>query len=102
MAEWRRKRDAEEAEARRLATEKAEREERERIAAEEKVRRDGLLTEALNWRSAKLIREYVKARRASGPAQAPELENWPRWALDETDRMDPLFNIRFSPEINGV
>jgi hypothetical protein len=52
MAEWKRKREVEESEARLKAKEKAEREERERIAAEEKARRDGLLTEAMNWRSA--------------------------------------------------
>lgn len=95
MAEWQRKRAAEEAEARRKAKEKAEREERERIAAEEKARRDELLTEAMNWRSAGLIREYVEARRAS--EQGPEFENWARWALTEADRMDPLFKNRVQP-----
>ncbi|WP_279686229.1 hypothetical protein [Bradyrhizobium sp. SSUT18] len=81
MAEWHRKREAEEAEARRKAREKAEREERERIAAEEKARRDGLITEAMNWRSAGLIREYVEARRTSQITQAPKFEDWARWAL---------------------
>jgi hypothetical protein len=102
MAEWQRKREDEEAEARRKAKEKAEREERERIAAEEKARCDGLLTEAKNWRSARLIREFVGARRASEAAQVPELENWASWALKEADRMDPLFNVKSSPDIEGV
>lgn len=43
MAEWQRRHEAEEAEARRKAEEKTEREERERIAAEEKARRERLL-----------------------------------------------------------
>jgi hypothetical protein len=102
MAEWQRKREEEEAEARRNAKEKAEREARERIAADEKARCDGLLTEAKNWRSARLIREYVGARRASEAAQVPELENWARWALKEADRMDPLVNVKSSPDIEGV
>jgi hypothetical protein len=25
-----------------------------------------------------------------------------RWALNEADRMDPLFNIKCSPDIEGV
>lgn len=98
MTEWQRKCEAEEAEARRKAKEKAEREERERIAAEEKSRRDRLLTEAMNWRSARLIREYIKAKRALEVAQAPEFENWARWALEEADRMDPLLNTWSSPD----
>jgi hypothetical protein len=102
MAEWQRKRDAEEAEARRKAKEKAEREEREWIAVEEWARRDGLLTEAKNWRSAGLIREYVEARRASEVAQAPEFESWARWALKEADCMDPLLKIKCSPDADGV
>lgn len=102
MAEWQRKRDAEEAEARRKAKEKAEREERERIAAEEKARRDKLLTEAMNWRSAELIREYVEARRASEPPQRPEFENWARWALKEADQMDPLLKSKCSPDVEDV
>jgi hypothetical protein len=91
MAEWRRKREAEEAEARRRAREKAEREERERIEVEEKARRDGLLNEAANWRNARLIREYVDARRTS-TAQSTEFDTWARWALDEADRIDPLLS----------
>lgn len=94
MAEWQRKREAEEAEARRKAKERAEREERERIATEEKARRDRLLTEAMNWRSAGLIREYVDARRASPATQAPEFEDWARWALEEADRMDPVLSTQ--------
>ncbi|MHC6154772.1 hypothetical protein ACVSQB_23605 [Bradyrhizobium elkanii] len=96
MAEWRRKREAEEAEARRKAKETTEREERERIAAQERARRDGLLTAAMNWRSAGLIREYVEARRALQGTQVPEFDDWARWALEEADRMDPLFNIERS------
>jgi hypothetical protein len=102
MAEWQRKREAEEAEARRKAKEKAEREERERIAAEEKARRARLLAEAMNWRSAALIREYVGARRASEVAQSPEFENWARWALNEADRMDPLVYLECGPDVEGV
>ncbi len=102
MAGWQRKREEEEAEARRKAKEKAEREERERIAAEEKARRDELLTEAKNWRSARLIREYVEARRASEATQASEFENWARWALKEADRMDPLFHVKSSHDTEGV
>jgi hypothetical protein len=97
MAEWQRKREAEEAEVRRKARERAEREERERIAAEEKARRDRLLTEAMNWRSAGLIRAYVDARRTSPAAQAPEFEDWARWALEEADRMDPVLNTQTQP-----
>jgi len=101
-AEWQRKREAEEAEARRKAKEKAEREERERIATKEKARRDGLLTEAMNWRSAGLIREYVEARRASQVTQAPEFEDWARWALEEANRMDPLFKTERGSDIEDV
>jgi hypothetical protein len=88
-AEWRRKREAEEAEERRKAREKAEREERERIEAGEKARRDGLLNEAANWRNARLIREYVDARR-SATTPSIEFDAWTRWALEEADRIDPL------------
>jgi hypothetical protein len=102
MATWQRKREEGEAEARRKAKEKAEREERERIAAEEKARRDGLLTEAKNWRNARLIREYVEARRRSEVAQVPEFEKWARWALEVADQMDPLFNIKSNSDIEGV
>jgi hypothetical protein len=102
MAEWQRKREEEEAEAHRKAKEKAEREERERIAAEEKARRDKLLTEAMNWRSAALIRKYVDARRASPVAEAPEFEPWVRWALEEADRMDPLCKAKGSSEIMDI
>jgi hypothetical protein len=96
------KREAEEAEARRKAEEKAEREERARIVAEEKALRDRLLTEATNWRSAGLIREYVEARRASQVMRAPGFEDWARWALKEADRMDPLFKKESDPDIDGV
>lgn len=99
MTEWQRKREEEEAEARLKAKERAEREERERIAAEENARRDGLLTEAKDWRSARLIREYVEARRTSEAAQVPEFEKWARWALEQADRMDPLFKIKSSSDI---
>lgn len=74
----------------------------ERIAAEEKARRDGLPAEAENWRSAKLIREYVEAKRASVAAQASEFEDWSRWALQVADRMDPLFSAKSRSDIEGV
>ncbi|WP_249210030.1 hypothetical protein [Bradyrhizobium manausense] len=101
MAAWERQREAEKAEAQRKAKEKAEREERERIAAEERKRRDELLTEAMNWKSAELIREYVQARRASPAPQPPGFEQWEQWALEEADQMDPLLNRKCSSDADS-
>lgn len=100
MAAWERQREAEKAEAQGKAKEKAEREDRERIAAEERKRRDELLTEAMNWKSAELIREYV-ARRASQAPQPPGFAHWERWALEEADRMDPLLNRKCSSDADS-
>jgi len=52
--------------------------------------------------TASTVREYVEARRTSEAAQVPEFENWARWALKEADRMDPLFNVKSSPDIEGI
>ena len=81
----------------RLAREKehrrleAERHERERLAAMEKKKREGLVREAEGWRTAGLIRAYIEARlAASGDAVSVELRGWADWALAEADKLDPL------------
>jgi hypothetical protein len=93
MAEWRRKQEAEEAEARRKAKEKAERMERERIAAEQQAKLDGLLAEATAWKNAALIREYVEAKIAQAEESTPELEAWVQFALTEANRIDPIAGL---------
>jgi hypothetical protein len=55
---------------------------------------DGLIRDADGWRNAADIRAYIEAaRQAIGDqAGAQAFEAWPRWALAEADKLDPLIS----------
>ncbi|WP_332767784.1 hypothetical protein [Phenylobacterium sp.] len=74
---------------RRLEAERLAREKREREA---KARRDMLLGQAHDWRTAANIRSFVAevmARGSQGPGDDGALETWRDWALAEADAIDP-------------
>lgn len=96
MIEWecQRKREAEEAERKRI--EEARRREEERLAALAKARLDALHDDAAALQQADKIRAYVKliSERLEGSITRQRLTEWSRWALAEADRIDPVVSGR--------
>lgn len=68
----------------------AERAEAARLAAEAEARRQHLLQQARDWRTAQDLRGFVEA--VAGGAHRPHLDEWKAWALSEAERLDPLTN----------
>lgn len=96
MAEWERRHQEEEQKEAQRRKEEAEKRKRERLAAIEKAKIDGLIGDATNWRDASNIRAYVEAvqKARAGHCDLEELEAWSRWALAEADRLDPIVSGR--------
>jgi hypothetical protein len=96
--EWRLTRRAQIIEEDRLATEKAEREERERQKKLEQERVDKLLDEAESLQKAETIRAYVERVRTAaseGGHDRGALDDWARWALAVANTLDPVRTGRF-------
>jgi hypothetical protein len=89
------RREREEREAREKR-EAAERRERERLAAIRQARIDGLVGDAISWKNARMIREYVAAVQSVDVENREELEAWAQWALSEADRQDPIASGRIA------
>jgi hypothetical protein len=92
---WRIKRKAELEEAQRKRKAEEERRRQEHLAQLEKARVDYLLGQARALDQAEQIRAYVKAVQAlnahgQDPMSADELASWERWALAQTDRIEPV------------
>jgi hypothetical protein len=80
--------------------------EREQAIAEERARRQRLLSEANRWVQSLRIRDYVEHVRASGAGRqntSVELNEWREWALRVAAEIDPT-GARLSPaaEASGV
>jgi len=88
--EWRQRQDEE----RRRRQLEAERQVREREAAEERARVDRLLGEAEHFRQAVAIREYVQSARvavaATSDSASAAFESWAASALAIADGIDPV------------
>jgi hypothetical protein len=81
----------------RKATERRQKEEKERI--------DQLLAQAAGLHQAETIRTYVRAARdlmATSQIPAGDIERWASWALNEADRIDPIKNGILSEVIQSV
>lgn len=103
--EWLVKRQAELRDELRRKKEEAARRERERVAALEKARLDGLLEDAEAFYQANKIRDFVadvEALFEAGrvPVARENLGSWRSWALKHADRMDPVRSGRFVKSIN--
>lgn len=83
----------------RVAREKREaeeRRERERLAEIERAKVNTLVRDALSWRRAADIRNYVEAVRVArrDPSPSELLDTWSAWALAEADKLDPIVSGR--------
>ena len=69
---------------------------RRKLYQAEKAKVDSLLATANEWRKSQDLREYIEARLqrhlAEHGAVEPggEFANWPAWANQQADRIDPL------------
>ena len=94
---FKRNREREWAEQERQQAERQrQREEVERQRKMEEARRQQLVAEAEQWRTARLVREYVAAVKVRVLTDVgeidpeSELETWIEWASAHADRLDPL------------
>lgn len=79
-----------EAERSRRAQLEEERRQQEEQVAEERRKRRALLIEAKRWRSAQLIRDYVREVTSHRPSPQSPQSTWATWALQVADELDPL------------
>ncbi len=80
----------------RKEAEEAARKELEKLAELERLRVERLLGEAEALRRARAIRAYVQeVRSAAPPVPQAELDTWAAWALEQADRIDPVFSGAF-------
>jgi hypothetical protein len=84
--------ERESAEAERLRAEvEAQRRKEAALQEVERKKRQALIGEAENWRTAELIRQYVRHRDTGQPEDKPASEHaaWHAWALQVADDLDP-------------
>ena len=82
-----------------MAKEELQRVKEERLQREQ-ARIDLLLSDAAALQQAETIRSYVSAAQHANcaldrPAPNAELDKWVKWALEQADRIDPVFSRNF-------